>query len=112
MIISGNISSNTLRDCFRIGVREIIKKPYIIEELVLKTDMLINDKDIEDEVFYKNQLLNQYKNTIDKSFIVSKTDARGYITYVNEVFCKISGYTKEELLGKPHNIVRHHDMDC
>ncbi len=112
VIISGNISSNTLRDCFRIGVREIIKKPYIIEELVLKTDMLINDKDIEDEVFYKNQLLNQYKNTIDKSFIVSKTDARGYITYVNEVFCKISGYTKEELLGKPHNIVRHPDMDC
>ena len=107
LIITGNTSSNLIRDAFRIGVREIIKKPYMIEELVLKTDMFTKDKDIEDEVFYKTQLLNQYKNTVDRSFIVSKTNSQGIITYVNKAFCEISGYTEEDVIGKPHNIVRH-----
>jgi PAS domain S-box-containing protein len=111
VIITGNISSNLIRDAFRLGVKEIIKKPYVIEELILKTDIFINDKDIEDEIICKTQLLNQYKNTVDRSSIVSKTNEKGIITYVNESFCEISGYTQEELLGKSHNIVRHPDMD-
>ncbi len=55
-------------------------------------------------------MLHQYKNAIDSSNIVSKTDINGIITYVNEEFCKISGYSKEELIGKNHNIVRHPDV--
>jgi PAS domain S-box-containing protein len=51
-------------------------------------------------------LMNQYKDAVDASALVSKTDKRGYITYVNEHFCKVSKYSKEELLGKNHNIVR------
>jgi PAS domain S-box-containing protein len=111
MIITGNISPNLIRDSFRLGVKEIIKKPYGIEELVLKTDIFINEKDTEDEMNCSKQLLEQYKNTVDRSSIVSKANAKGIITYVNEAFCKISGYTQEELLGKSHNIVRHPDMD-
>lgn len=42
--------------------------------------------------------------------IVSKTDTRGIITYANDVFIQISGYTEEELIGKPHNILRHPAM--
>ncbi len=42
--------------------------------------------------------------------ITSRTDLEGNITYANETFCEISGYTLDELLGKPHNIVRHPDM--
>ena len=42
--------------------------------------------------------------------IISKTDLKGIITYVNTPFCKLAGYTKEELIGKPHNIIRHPDM--
>lgn len=42
--------------------------------------------------------------------IVSETDEKGKILYANDDFCKISGYTKDELIGKPHNIVRHPDM--
>jgi len=55
-------------------------------------------------------LLEQYKSTVDRSFIVSKTDANGIITYVNDEFCNITGYSREELLGKPQNIIRHPDM--
>ncbi|EPJ54588.1 MAG: hypothetical protein OFPI_06400 [Osedax symbiont Rs2] len=42
--------------------------------------------------------------------LVSITDTRGVITYVNNEFCRVSGYSKEELLGQNHNIVRHRDM--
>lgn len=42
--------------------------------------------------------------------IVSKTDPAGILTYTNRVFLAIAGYTEEELLGAPHNIIRHPDM--
>ena len=45
-----------------------------------------------------------------KGVIVSKTDTKGIITYANDAFVAISGYTREELIGKSHNIVRHPDM--
>ncbi len=43
---------------------------------------------------------------LDKNLIVSKTDAKGIITFASSGFCKISGYSKDELLGHHHNIVR------
>lgn len=43
-------------------------------------------------------------------FIISKTDLKGRLTYVNKIFMDIAEYTEEELLGKPHNIVRHPAM--
>ncbi|MGP2658121.1 ATP-binding protein [Malaciobacter sp. WC5094] len=57
-----------------------------------------------------NKLLGQYKKAVDLSAIVSKTDKNGKITYVNDEFIKISKYTKDELLGESHNIVRHPNM--
>lgn len=45
-----------------------------------------------------------------KTMIVSETDSKGIIIYANADFCSIAGYTKDELLGKPQNVVRHHDM--
>ncbi|MBV8665423.1 MAG: PAS domain-containing protein [Burkholderiaceae bacterium] len=46
----------------------------------------------------------------DGKHIVSKTDLKGRITYVNPYFIEVSGFTEEELIGAPHNIVRHPDM--
>ncbi|MCF6244960.1 MAG: PAS domain-containing protein [Sulfurovum sp.] len=46
----------------------------------------------------------------EDELIVSRTDFTGKITYVNETFAEISGYTPEELIGKPHNVIRHPDM--
>ncbi len=67
--------------------------------------------DIYEKEKQKNiRLLNEYKKAVDESNIVSKTTTKGVITYVNKQFCKISGYTEEELLGQPHNIVRHPEM--
>tara|TARA_R110002111_G_scaffold256979_2_gene324652 strand:+ start:147235 stop:147753 length:519 start_codon:yes stop_codon:yes gene_type:complete len=46
----------------------------------------------------------------DDEIIVSKTDLQGRITYANHIFMRVSGYTEDELLGKPHNLIRHPDM--
>jgi aerotaxis receptor len=42
--------------------------------------------------------------------IVSETNSKGEIVFANNDFCKIAGYSMEELIGKPHNIIRHQDM--
>jgi len=72
-----------------------------LEEKSLKKDI---------ELTKREALLNNYKKAVDESTIVSKTDKNGIITYVNEQFTKISGYSEEELIGKPHSIIRHPDM--
>jgi len=46
----------------------------------------------------------------ENDFIVSKTDTKGRITYVNKIFMTMAEYSEKELLGKPHNIIRHPDM--
>ncbi|MFA7092639.1 MAG: PAS domain-containing protein, partial [Arcobacteraceae bacterium] len=52
------------------------------------------------------------KETIlkDDAFLVSETDVKGIITFANDGFCEVAEYSVEELIGKPHNVVRHPDM--
>lgn len=52
---------------------------------------------------------NELKLSVD-SFLLSETDEKGIIRYANEEFCQFAEYKLEELIGKPHNIVRHPDM--
>lgn len=47
---------------------------------------------------------------ITDGVIVSQTDSNGVITYANRLFCEVSGYQSSELVGQPHNIIRHPDM--
>jgi len=56
------------------------------------------------------KFLNQYKNAVDLSSLVSKTDIQGNITYVNDNFCKVSQYSKEELIGNNHRLLRDKKM--
>ena len=65
----------------------------------------LNQKD--KELMINLSLLNEYKKAVDASAIVTKTNVKGAITYVNDEFCRVSGFSKEEVLGKSHSIVRH-----
>ncbi|MFC4698692.1 methyl-accepting chemotaxis protein [Glaciecola siphonariae] len=59
----------------------------------------------------KNRPTQDHEVTFEESEqLVSTTDARGVITYANDIFCKVAGYTEDELVGHSHNIVRHPDM--
>lgn len=55
--------------------------------------------------------IKQYVDLVDKNIITSSTDISGKITYISEAFAQISGYTKDELLGKTHRVVKHEDND-
>ncbi len=46
----------------------------------------------------------------ENEIIVSKTDLKARITYANQTFCHLAGYTESELMGQPHSIIRHPDM--
>ena len=56
--------------------------------------------------------MNNEKETIldDYAFLVSQTDAKGHIIFANSDFCKVAEFSVDELIGKPHNVVRHPDM--
>jgi len=54
--------------------------------------------------------MNQELHLDESTMIVSETDTKGNIIYANSDFCTISGFTKDELIGKQHNMVRHKDM--
>ncbi len=55
-------------------------------------------------------LTGRERTFLEDEIIVSKTDLKGIITYANQVFIRVSGYAEQELLGKPHNLVRHPQM--
>lgn len=74
-----------------------------------ENSILLATRDITKEVYTKN-ILNEYLNLIDENIMISTTDLKGYITYVSQAFCEITGYSKEELIGKSHTIVRHEDV--
>ena len=62
--------------------------------------------DLDENIHY----LEQFKGAVNEASIFSVTDDKGVITDINENFEAISGYTRDELIGSPHNIVRHPDM--
>lgn len=79
-------------------------------EIIYRASESCKDKKLQIEKKKNNlKIQKQYTDLVDKSAIISKTDKNGIITFVNENFCKVSEYTKEELLGKTHNLVRHPD---
>lgn len=79
--------------------------------LIHLVDKTISNLEVESQEKQNTiAILNQYQKAIDESYIISKADLDGNIIFVNDLFCDISGYKKEELLGKPHNFIRHPDV--
>ncbi len=110
ILLIGNKNGDTLLKAIDLHIYKYFVTPLDIEELKKVI------KELETKIFlqrakeYNTFLLHQYKVAVDNSNIVSKTDINGIITYANSEFCKISKYSKEELIGQNHNIVRHPDI--
>ncbi|WP_297441148.1 FIST N-terminal domain-containing protein [Sulfurimonas sp.] len=67
-------------------------------------------KQTANELDKNTKLLQEYKNVVDESSLISKSDINGTITYVNKNFCDVSKYSKDELIGANHNIIRNPKM--
>ena len=104
VIIITNSNQNDLKiEFYKHGANDIILKPILQEELISKViNIFLNLKQIQE--------IKTFNHLIDKNVITSTTNTKGKIVSVSGAFCEISGYTKEELLGKNHNIIKHPDM--
>lgn len=92
-----------------LGVDGYLFKPLELEQFFELIYKIVDKIDTHKELKSKINFLQQYEEATNDITIVSKGDLNGRITYSNDLFCKLSQYTKEELLGAPHSIIRHPD---
>ena len=111
IIITAFNDTDYLFEAIKLKVTSYLTKPlnlYSLSETLSSISKNINLEKENKEIYNS---LKQYKDIVDESSIISKTTKDGIITYVNEPFEKISGYKKEEVIGKFHNIINHPSMD-
>jgi len=97
--------STILVEALDLGVNRFIQKPLQMKKLQTLVLEISDNITSEDQILKKGLLLEEYKLATDKAFIVSVTDASGIITSVNSKFCEVTGYTKDELIGKTHALI-------
>ena len=109
IISSAFNDSDYLLEAIRLGIHYYLLKPIDLKELFVTLEkislQLLQDRRLQQS----EKLLTQYKELVDKNTVVSKTNKEGVITYANDAFCRLSGYSHDELIGSPHNIIRHPD---
>ncbi len=96
-----NTESQVNSDKFVESGDELIKLHNFIHEFYDGIDHKVSDNKLESLI--KN--IEEYKTVLDETSILAVTDLKGKIQHVNENFCKISKYSKEELIGKDHRII-------
>lgn len=96
IIISMYIDNETLYSSINYGIQGYIKKP--INKKTLSQQINNVKKELNEQ-----NLTKEYQDITNASTAISKVNKQGIITYVNETFCKISGFTKEELVGENYN---------
>ena len=106
IVLSANSDHSSFTQTIKEGVRGYILKPIDLNQLLETLEVAVEHINNEKEL----NILKQYKNIVDTAAIVSKSDKKGNITFINNKFSEISGYSKDELLGLPHSTIRDKDM--
>jgi len=91
------------------GYRENTVYKLDDEHIVAVYSDITKEKQSEYQLQRTLAFLKSHQLALYESSIVTKADLSGLITYVNSAFCKVTGYSQEESIGRPHNIVRHPD---
>ncbi len=87
------------------GISHYIPKPVDLMQLVIKIAQIAEDINLKREVEFTKKSLEAYQCAIDRSMFLSKTDPNGVITYVNEKFCLLTGFSSSELVGREEKIL-------
>jgi len=109
IVLSAHNEDSFFMDSIKIGINGYLLKPIDIVHLTDSIYRVIQGYKYKYEAKMNLHFLEEYKKATNQSSIVSKANLKGIITYVNDAFCEMSKYTREELIGKNHNIVRHPD---
>lgn len=109
IVLSDQSESKYMIEAIKLGVSHYVLKPIEPIELLKQLEDSCTNIFQTQKLSNKEKELQEYINIVDKVAIVSTTDTKGIITYVNDIFCKTSQYTKDELIGHSHNIIRHPD---
>ena len=111
LILSAYNESNFFMESIKLDVDGYLLKPIDMEQFLATLHKIVEKIKLEIEANINLNLLHQYQEATDIGSIVSKADTNGHITYVNDSFCKLSGYTKDELIGQNHRVVQSHDNE-
>ena len=106
IILSEYQDTKYLMESIKSGVQDYILKPVKSHELANSIKNIIKIIEKRKLEYSVTSLLQHYKDIADRSSIISKTDCNGIITYVNEKFCKVTGYRLDELIGEEYIISR------
>ena len=110
IFLTAKSDSQSIVEGFKQGAVDYISKPFSKEELLARVKTHIKLNDLQNSLKDKINELANYLDIMDQNIISSSTDLDGVITNVSSAFCEICGFTKEELITKSHDIVKHEDM--
>ncbi|WP_428739185.1 response regulator [Sulfurimonas sp.] len=109
LLITSSFEKEITEQSVDIGIDSYLFKPINLDRLKKLLLKYTNRVLLERNLTNKMKLLNEYKGAIDVSSAVTKTDTQGIITYVNNAFCQMTGYSKLELLDEKHSLIKHPD---
>jgi PAS domain S-box-containing protein len=110
IITSAYSDTDNFLKAIELGVDGYLIKPINVEKFLSSILKYAKIQHNRKSIFKEQHVLSEYKRSVYSSSIVSITDLDGYITFANDKFCDMSGYTKDELIGKKHNIVKSPNM--
>ncbi len=111
IIITAFNDADYLFEAIKLNVTSYLTKPLNLFFLSEELSNISKNINLENENKQMYNSLKQYKDIIDERSIISKTDINGIITYVNEPFEKITGYSKDELIGYSHSKIIHSEIN-
>jgi len=107
ILIAPNTGSDIMLPAIRLGLTDYLVQPLHPEDVKDMQQRLVSAFIGQTRILRQNLLLNQYKNALDASLIITKTNLAGQITYVNEKMIEISGYSANEIIGQTHRLFKH-----
>ena len=116
IFLTANADEQTIQRAKSVGPFGYLLKPLEERALHIAVEIALYKNKKEQEIAdYRQQLeeanakLNEYLRIINQNVLTSSTDLKGIITSASEAFCRMSGYSLEEMIGQNHNICRHPD---
>lgn len=123
IVTSACEESSYLLELINLSVSQFLLKPIQTEQMIQVlydvVKSLYNERKVAEfteqlkhDLIHQTTLLEQYKEVVDLSTIVTKTDLSGNITYANDIFCETSGFSCDEIIAQRHNVLRHPEMNA